>query len=77
MCCNQSGWYHRNQSKDIRLQYDCPLFDHRALLNRAVLHFILAKPKIDGKVNDVTVQITEPAELRTKFSAIPKPTVTW
>jgi len=39
--------------------------------------FLLAKPKIDGKVNDVTVQITEPAELRTKFSAIPKPTVTW
>ncbi len=39
--------------------------------------FLLAKPKIEGKVNDVTVQITETAELRTKFSAIPKPTVTW
>lgn len=39
--------------------------------------FFLAKPKVEGKVNDVTVQITEPAELRTKFSAIPKPTVTW
>lgn len=37
----------------------------------------LAKPKVEGKVNDVTVQINEPAELRTKFSAIPKPTVTW
>jgi hypothetical protein len=39
--------------------------------------FLLAKPKVDGKVNDVTVQIGESAELRTKFSAIPKPTVTW
>ena len=39
--------------------------------------FFAAKPKVEGKVNDVTVQITEPAELRTKFSAIPKPTVTW
>ncbi|CAF2489671.1 unnamed protein product [Rotaria sp. Silwood2] len=35
------------------------------------------KPKVEGKVNDVTVQINEPAELRTKFSAIPKPTVHW
>ncbi len=39
--------------------------------------FLIAKPKVEGKVNDVTVQITESAELRTKFSAIPKPTVTW
>ena len=39
--------------------------------------FFLAKPKVDGKVNDVSVQITEPAELRTKFSAVPKPVVTW
>ncbi|CAF1491714.1 unnamed protein product, partial [Adineta ricciae] len=38
---------------------------------------VCTKPKVDGKVNDVTVQINEPAELRTKFSAIPKPTVTW
>ncbi len=38
---------------------------------------ILAKPKVDGKVNDVAVQINEPAELRTKFSAVPKPTVAW
>ncbi|CAF0916357.1 unnamed protein product [Adineta ricciae] len=38
---------------------------------------VCTKPKVEGKVNDVTVQITEPAELRTKFSAIPKPTVTW
>ena len=52
-------------------------FHHRSCLHRAVLDFILAKPKVDGKVNDVTVQITEPAELRTKFIAIPKPTVTW
>lgn len=37
----------------------------------------LAKPKVDGKVNDVAVQINEPAELRTKFSAIPKPTIAW
>ncbi|CAF3575459.1 unnamed protein product [Adineta steineri] len=38
---------------------------------------VCTKPKIEGKVNDVTVQINEPAELRTKFSAIPKPIVTW
>ncbi|CAM4905811.1 unnamed protein product [Rotaria socialis] len=38
---------------------------------------VCTKPKVEGKVNDVTVQINEPAELRTKFSAIPKPTVTW
>ena len=42
-----------------------------------VFFLLLAKPKVEGKVNDVTVQIGEPAELRTKFSAIPKPTVTW
>ncbi len=42
-----------------------------------IIFFFLAKPKVEGKVNDVTVQINEPAELRTKFSAIPKPTVTW
>ena len=36
-----------------------------------------AKPKVEGKVNDVAVQINEPAELRTKFSAIPKPTIAW
>ena len=45
--------------------------------SKSSFDFILAKPKVDGKVNDVTVQINEPAELRTKFSAIPKPTVTW
>jgi len=38
---------------------------------------VCTKPKIEGKLNDVTVQITEPAELRAKFSAIPKPTVNW
>ena len=37
----------------------------------------LAKPKVEGKVNDVAVQINEPAELRTKFSGIPKPTIAW
>jgi hypothetical protein len=39
--------------------------------------FVLAKPKVDGKVNDVTVQINESAELRTKITATPKPTITW
>jgi len=38
---------------------------------------VCTKPKVDGKVTDVTVQINEPAELRTKFSAIPKPTIAW
>jgi hypothetical protein len=37
----------------------------------------LDKPKVDGKLNDVTVQINEPAELRAKFTAIPKATVVW
>ncbi len=45
---------------------------------RCLVYFsISAKPKVDGKVNDVTVQINESAELRTKFSAIPKPTIAW
>ena len=38
---------------------------------------LLAKPKVEGKVNDVAVQINESAELRTKFSGIPKPTIAW
>jgi hypothetical protein len=42
-----------------------------------IISLFSAKPKVDGKVNDVTVQINEPAELRTKFSAIPKPTIAW
>jgi hypothetical protein len=44
---------------------------------RFIISFVLAKPKVEGKVTDVAVQINESAELRTKFSAIPKPTVTW
>ena len=46
-------------------------------LCHVLLFLSLAKPKVDGKVNDVAVQINEPAELKTKFSAIPKPTITW
>ena len=42
-----------------------------------IILFLVAKPKVEGKVNDVTVHINEPAELRTRFGAIPKPTVTW
>ncbi|CAF4747141.1 unnamed protein product, partial [Rotaria sp. Silwood1] len=38
---------------------------------------VCTKPKVDGKVNDVAVQINDSAELRTKFSGIPKPTVAW
>ncbi|CAF1262379.1 unnamed protein product, partial [Rotaria sordida] len=38
---------------------------------------VCTKPKVDGKVNDVTIQINDSAELRTKFSGIPKPTVAW
>ena len=55
----------------------CSMFIFIEILSFELYFSILAKPKVDGKVNDVTVQINEPAELRTKFSAIPKPTITW
>ncbi len=54
----------------------CSMFIFQEFLHLNYFLF-LAKPKIDGKVNDVTVQINESAELRTKFTAIPKPTITW
>ncbi|CAF0818885.1 unnamed protein product [Didymodactylos carnosus] len=38
---------------------------------------VCTKPKVEGKVTDVTTTIGEGAELKTKFSAIPKPQVTW
>ncbi|CAF3835512.1 unnamed protein product, partial [Rotaria magnacalcarata] len=38
---------------------------------------VCTKPKVEGKVNDVTVQINQSPELHTKFSGLPKPTVTW
>ena len=35
------------------------------------------KPKVEGKPADVTCLLTETAKLTVKFSAIPKPTITW
>lgn len=37
----------------------------------------LVKPKVEGKPNDVTCLLTETGKLSVKFSAIPKPTITW
>jgi hypothetical protein len=38
---------------------------------------VCVKPKIDGKPTDVTCLLNETAKLTIKFSAIPKPTITW
>ncbi len=35
------------------------------------------KPKVEGKPADVTCLLTETGKLNVKFSAIPKPTITW
>lgn len=77
MCRYQYRWYHRMQSGHFRLQY--VYLDVKIKLSTMLNFFskILAKPKVDGKINDVSVQINEPAELRAKFSALPKPTVAW
>ena len=37
----------------------------------------LVKPKVEGKPTDVSCLLTETGKLTVKFSAIPKPTVTW
>lgn len=37
----------------------------------------LVKPKVEGKPNDVTCLLSETGKLSVKFSAIPKPTITW
>jgi hypothetical protein len=37
----------------------------------------LVKPKVEGKPADVSCLLSETAKLSAKFSAIPKPTVTW
>ena len=39
--------------------------------------YCLVKPKVEGKPADVTCLLDETAKLNVKFSAIPKPTVTW
>ena len=41
------------------------------------LYYFLVKPKVDGKPTDVTCLLNETAKLNVKFSAIPKPTITW
>ncbi|CAF4411465.1 unnamed protein product, partial [Rotaria socialis] len=38
---------------------------------------VCTKPKVEGKANDVTAQISQSPELHTAFSGLPKPTVTW
>ena len=38
---------------------------------------ILVKPKVEGKPADVTCLLNETAKLNVKFSAIPKPIITW
>jgi hypothetical protein len=37
----------------------------------------LVKPKVEGKPTDVTCLLNETAKLTVKFTAIPKPNVTW
>ena len=39
--------------------------------------FVLAKPKVEGKPADVSCLLNETAKLNVKFSAIPKPVITW
>ena len=38
---------------------------------------VCTKPKVEGKPNDVNVNINEPAKLQCKISASPAPTITW
>ena len=38
---------------------------------------VCIKPKVDGKPTDVTCLLNETAKLNIKFSAVPKPTITW
>ena len=42
-----------------------------------IIFSFLAKPKVEGKPADVSCLLTETAKLNVKFSAIPKPTITW
>ena len=37
----------------------------------------LGKPKVEGKPNDVTVNVEQPAVLECTFSGLPKPDITW
>ena len=38
---------------------------------------LLVKPKVEGKPTDVTCLLSETARLTIKFTAVPKPTITW
>jgi hypothetical protein len=38
---------------------------------------LLVKPKVEGKPSDVSCLLTETGKLNVKFSAIPKPIITW
>ena len=38
---------------------------------------VCVKPKVDGKPADVTCLLSETAKLNVKFSAVPKPVITW
>ncbi|CAF0917175.1 unnamed protein product [Rotaria sp. Silwood1] len=38
---------------------------------------VCVKPKVEGKPADVLCLLSEPVKINVKFSAIPKPTITW
>lgn len=50
------------------------LFEYRRI---TACSSFLVKPKVDGKPTDVTCLLNETAKLTVKFTAVPKPTITW
>ena len=52
-------------------------FVHGSTIDRSFFLLFLVKPKVDGKPTDVACLLNETAKLNIKFTAIPKPNVTW
>lgn len=57
------------------MNFDVCLSENRE--RETCINIHLVKPKVDGKPTDVSCLLNETAKLTMKFTAVPKPTITW